>query len=288
MTFRQERHKLFSKAIEQTINDTFIVSADSDKARAAKALPLAFDLYKSIIDIPFGDIIEGRTTRDILISAIRQIAVGANRSWFYKTAMRMLGLQPIIDALDIYGLRVTEFTRSASLLAVEEAKYDKFLLTANKIATEFGGNITNQCRLYASLKTWKDDESLVRTHKLLETYTFGKHELIIEGPIKLLIQISEEGFLLIWRALTWQGGRDEPRLQEAEYLATELYGILRKQDGDGFIREFSDLLVDSIHAYCNMWLSEQMKLRSWVPEDSKDRFFHGFEHGFYSNHCLEE
>ncbi len=284
--FRSARHAVFSKALRQIAGPLarpLICDCDDELTAENIAAHLALVgwwIYRSP-GMGFGEGMGGRTARDIVLSALRQASTSFGQSWVSSIALKMLGLQSVIDASNVYSTRVADFTRIAGLLGTEEAKYDKFSKKALDIANAYGVEPGEQYKLYASLKAWETDKDLVRVQGLISDYSLMKHELVIEGPIELLLQIGEEGFLLIWRAISWQGIREEPRMQDGKFTTSRAYGILKRQEEDGIASEFSSLLAKVIHRYSEMWLEEQHKMRSWVPDDARDRFFRGFEQGVY-------
>lgn len=283
MTFREDRHAIFAKAIRETVEG--MNRTQPTKALAADLLPLAFKLYQQV-DLPFSDATGDRTKRDVYLSAIRQTALSFERSWLNRTACRILKLDPVLDALAVYTTRLGEFSRCAALLTTESIKYDKFRADADSIAAKYPTDeyVCDLCRLYASLKAWKSNDDLVRTQGLIAEYSRMKVELILEGPIRLLLQITEDGFLVIWRALSWQGGRDEPKMRDGMVLTKDIYALFKRQDETGIVREFLNLLNEAISRYSSMWLDKQRKLRVWVRDDTRDRFFRGFEDGIYFKH----
>lgn len=276
--FREERHRLFKRAIDESIGS--LMRQENLEGLAARTIDVAFGAYRHLGPLS-RDPVGGRSRKDLFFSVLRQTGTSFRHSWCAKIALKMLKLDTVLDAVEVYLERIKAFSQTGHLLRLEEEKYDKHFASALAIAESYNSINDEPCRLYASLKSWSSNEELEQTQELIEEYTLGKWELVVAGPIQLLLQIGAEGILLIWRALTWGGGRTEPRDNDAKIVANTIYDIVKKQNEDGIARVFSDLLIRVIHYYMGLWIEEQRRVRSYVPIENKDRFFEAFERGTF-------
>jgi hypothetical protein len=283
--FREQRHELFEEAIREHLDAGSLLGRnDHIENIAARLLPIAFDIYR-YIELP-SDGVDGRSRSDIYLSVARQTAQNFNQSWVARTALKMVGLDSLLDVEEVYSTRVQDFTKTARLFHKQQAAYDKHYTKALDIEQEYTRcqiiNAHPVCELYASLKTWNDKE-LMDMSKLLGEYSIGKWELVVAGPVNLLLRIGSDGFLAIWRAMNWMGSRDEPRLKDAKVVAEDLHSLLKfEQDSEySLMNTFGKLLTGTVGWYTAKWLLEEQNKRVLVPPDSKDRFFAAFERGSY-------
>lgn len=287
--FRKQRHKLFEEAIREVTDGNFPGCSSQIEKIAERLLPVVFDIYR-YVEMPT-DKVDGRSRSDIYLSVARQTAQNFHQSWVARTALKMVGLDSLLDVEEVYSSRVQDFTKTAQLFHKQQAEYDKHYSKAYEITQEYHVNHADlACKLYASFKTWDDDEELVEMSDLLGKYSRGKWELVVQGPVNLVLRIGSDGFLAIWRAFNWMGNREEPRGRDAVVVAEDLHRLLRfEQDSScSLLTAFGNLLNAAIHRYQAKWLEKQQELRALVPYGTKDHFFTAFERGaFFAPHRAE-
>jgi hypothetical protein len=280
--FRDERHSAFKKALEEmTVGAGPCTTAEDPGPVAAALVPILVKAYEQV-KLPLRDRVEGRTKKDIYLSSLRTVGTKFGGSWTAKLALKALGMDKVLQAGEIYADRLQQFSRLGIWLEEYENKYDQHMDHALSVAESFHHQEEDgPCKLYASLKTWKDDAEVARTGDLITRYGLAKHELILEGPVKLFLQVGEEGFFLLWRALMWDGTRDEPAARDIRVLSDDLYALVQHQDEAGLIREVSDLMAALFRRQGEIWTKRQRQLRLMVPDSGRDYFLAGFEAGKY-------
>lgn len=157
---------------------------------------------------------------------------------------------------------------------------------ANEIAAPYqkkdGVDYAALCRLYASLKTWKDND-LSRFQSLLEKS--GQHliEVIIEGPIQLYLLIGRDTWFLIIRVFTlerlsdFSSDKDQKELQDSNDLSQAIYDLLENSTK---YKTFKEMLNEAVRLYIDDFISSQKSLRSQCPtQEFRRRFLERFEQG---------
>jgi hypothetical protein len=284
-TFRDERLARFHDAIYE-MSDSLDRGNDM-RAAAMDFLCWAIPFYESL-DFPLYESVDGRSVREVRASALRNVANSFEQSWVAKTAMKMLGLEKVHDLGLVYADRVANYSRVSQLLERQAWQHDEHLGHAMEVAASFDALALTPCRLYASYKTWPTIEELHSTTELIHQYSCAKIELVLEGPVKLFLQLGSDGFTLIWKALMMQNGSHEPKMRDTKVLSGNIFDFIQHHANEGFIKELTELSLEAVDISVNTWLQEQVDRRSFVPENSRERFFTGFEQGkYFALRCAE-
>jgi hypothetical protein len=205
-------------------------------------------------------------------TGVRSVARTSPQSYLFTAIARLLRLDDTARKTDVYRM-------------LSEAK--KFITNyefAKKHLEKYENESENLMIKYAILKTWEKEQSFERVSTIADTAVSGAIEVIIEGPFKLALMITEDQILVFVQLLSFMSSFDIECAGSAgqnESVGNLLLSreLVKRSPMYEIARE---LLGKAFHEYHKLWKEECMEIRSeFMSDEQTKRFVTMFEDGTY-------
>lgn len=244
--------------------------------------------------------VRGRSKWEVYLSGLRYL-IRKYPQGFFRTILALKEWEGFPEKIDAYLEKSVSALSDFYLLAREIRKYCLNYNKGRKIARQYiqiqddkepeeneenclvEEDFKNLCRLYASLKSWEQEEEFSRFNNHIEKCQNQFFEVIIEGPIQLYLLIGEETWFFILKILTIEHlgdfflEKDKKELHDLREINKLIYKTIENsefyQTLKSFIREFLKIYVDDLKR-------SQERLRGQYPtRELKRKFVKRFERG---------
>jgi hypothetical protein len=216
------------------------------------------------------------------VSEARACARMARTGLLYHHAKNEVGLEELAENASALVYRGIEVLNDVQISLADAKKYADAYEFAVKQTDAYGVKEKGLCRRYASLKTWARKDELDRLSSSAETAVNGAIEVIIEGPLKLYLMISEEQFLIIMKWFTSQTMFDFNTVAKFVFpaLMSMTTSAQRMIERWPLFKVGRALLAESLREWLVLWKKEQESIRNeLVSEEYAKNFVTMFEDG---------
>lgn len=272
LTLTATRQSILTKALSDTVDKYWAEVVP--KHEAARLLWAALPIYRSLLP-DLDEVHQERRLWDVAFDAVRSVAIESPRSFLVRWLATVLGCGEVVEKTQVYLARSLAFTKRGLQVRRAELPY------AAAIA-RFDDVDENLLGLYASLVAFPRDEQLHQYVEHAVELERLKLELVIEGPIQLVLSISESGVEALAKLPFWLGGNHEPDVTDLLLVLSRVKDRLSTSWDGGMLRDLADVADETIDLYGSRLRSNLMLPRSFVPtQAAKERFRLGFESGEY-------
>lgn len=259
---------------------------DKLRALAKRYLKLLYDT-RGVISLQRFQKTGERYNWDIYLSALQSITRSLNDSILIKHILPVLHLQEVSDKIKIYSDRLDHFVYCARKIYPIIVKYDEHYRNGQNSLDKYDYDTNSYKALisqYASIKTWTCDEDLYAFLEDLDTYHDARREVVLEGPLSLVLQLSEDAFMLLARIPIWRG---HGNVDQCDMKV--LINIIRNTLRHDFGRILGELWNEADRKYTTKLATSQKNLRMLIPSrESKVKFIKSFESGVLLRDDLSE
>lgn len=205
MTLAERRRELMTDALADLLEDS---QEAADTKAIAKALWAAYrHLAPTIHDLD---------TRERQYHGLRLLGAKMPASWALSLLGATLGCGEAAESLGAYASQLRDLGRLGLVIRQHEQRWDKARTKAEGLAC------CELCDLYAGYLTWADDAELDTYLDALSDYEACKWELIIETPVKLVLALSDSGFLALLKLPLLATRNDDTQTGDLTSLAMAL------------------------------------------------------------------
>jgi hypothetical protein len=235
-SFREAEHD----RVEEVI-DCFRASPDLGWYNYLELFSSLFDFYREFWPNPYGQV-NDKSRWDIWSSSAKQLTTGMIESKLYKMVLPLFGLQEVGETLLAYDVLLQEYVKNSKKIKPHIEKYDNYLLEASKNLLTPSKSLIE---LYASVKTWQKDEDFDEFMDSWPDYVSSKVEIIVEGPIKLFLQLSRDAFLLLLKIPTVKDKESAQRTRDLETFMTDFYDAVHDAEFFDNFCHYSRAIIDT-------------------------------------------
>ncbi|MBI4836900.1 MAG: hypothetical protein HY813_00630 [Candidatus Portnoybacteria bacterium] len=232
--------------------------------------------------LPLGEKEKGRATLEIKISGLRYFTKNFPKSFLFKCALPLLGLENIQEEIGSFCRGATSYLHDCQICLLEIEKYAEIFQQGKDLAAKYKQEKRQQLiNLYASLKMWETDSDFETFSACFEKTMLGAVEIFIEGPIKLYLMIGKDKFLIIIKAATLENiafpEKNEKELTDLIHLHKFVYQLVEDSE---MLKLLPAFLKECLKEYHKLWRKEQMELRNeLINKEQRLRFIRNFESG---------
>jgi len=274
---RTHRQELYQEALGDVVKTR--VAADDTAALAARA---ALDLYRVYreLGIEPHTAEEGRPRWETMLSGLRLILARLQDSLLLRFALPALGLEALVPLVSVYAQRLGVFQRHAYRLKETEARYAQALARGMALQEARGEDRPALLRTYCALSTWESPAALDAFAAELNDYYGVRTEIIIEGPIQMVLQLNEDAIFALIRLPIWRRLGDGIEMRDLQSTALYLRGILAKQMEAGVLGEAVAVLQEANEKTAEKLIKEEREAWSLVKDkEGRDKFLSLFAAG---------
>jgi len=215
-------------------------------------------------------------------TGVRSVSRTAPQSYLFTAIARLLRIDDTARKTASLIGRGNDHLTDTYRLFSEAKKFIANYEFAKKHLKEYGNESEGLMLKYAVLKTWEKKENFDHVSSVADTAVSGAIEVIIEGPFKLALMITEDQFLVFIQLLSLMSsfdfedsgsagfgeGVENLKLSQELIKRSPLYEIAR------------ELLGKALCEYRNLWKEECTEIRDEFLDDERTRqFVRMFEDG---------
>lgn len=215
-------------------------------------------------------------------TGVRSISRTSPQSYLFTAVARMLRLDDTAHKTASLVSRGNEYLTDVYRLLSEAKKFITNYEFAKKHAKKYNSESESLMMKYSVLKTWEKEKSFERVSEIANSAVAGAIEVIIEGPFKLYLMITEDQFLVVVQLLSlmssfdfegsgnvgFSEGVENLKLSQELIKRSLLYEIMR------------ELLGKALYEYHNLWKVECREIRQeFLDDDRTHQFVRMFENG---------
>lgn len=222
-----------------------------------------------------------RSLWEVYLSGLRYFARRYPQGFFRGTTLSPKEYEDFPNKLDSFIYKCSEGLIDIVDLSKELERYCRHHKNGLDVVQKHEGWHPDWLKMYASLKTWEDDDKFQVFENRLLRARQQIFDIIVEGPIQLYLVIGQETWFIILKILTLRDLRDFYSDQNKEELRdlkalNEL--IYKTVEGSESLEAFKKLGQECLRIWVNDFLEEEKRNRRQCPtEGSRKRFIERFE-----------
>jgi len=216
------------------------------------------------------------------LSGVRSVARTTPRGFLLSVIAKQLRLEETATKVSSLVARGTEVQNDIHQVMAKAKEYIDRYEWAKAHAKSFNHEDEELAQKYASLKTWEREEDFTSFTSVAETATLGAIEVIIEGPIKLYLMISEDQFLVVLQCLSALNAFEFSSAEKHGYEdALAIFANSKKaMEGSALFTMIREILAEGAKGYFSLWKEEEEGIRKgFLDEENRKRFIACFENG---------
>ncbi|MHB1006789.1 MAG: hypothetical protein ACYC3S_14265 [Chloroflexota bacterium] len=223
-----------------------------------------------------------RGTWEVYLSGLRKLCRDLPESYLFRFVLPMFGLEEFESTLASYTGRWLDGLHAAHRFFGEAERYLDHLDRGEAVAAEYKADAGEDlARLYASLKTWENDEDMSGYLSAVGEFVDTTFELIVVGPIQLYLMLGRDTFTLLFKTLS-VGRVSEMREGDAELgELLALHDFIRGAVADSStVSVLGEVARRAGKSYVQSLREEETRLRGQLPtQDLKRSFIRRYEAG---------